>query len=89
MRTSNILSIDTASAYGLAEERLGAAGVTDFCVVSKFPCLHCSPQSVSRLLEEHLIRSLARLRIDQLYCFMLHDSSVIFSDQAEGYLNTN
>ena len=86
-RKSNILSIDTASAYGLAEDRLGTAGVTDFRVISKFPSFHCSPESVFRLLEEHLIRSLSRLRIDHLYCFMLHDPSVIFSDQAEAYLN--
>lgn len=68
-------TVDTAIAYGDAESCLGAAGVSQFRVVSKLPPV---PEGITGRLdvlhwvEQHVAGSLRRLRIDRLHAVLLH-----------------
>ncbi len=63
----NIDTIDTALAYGDAEEVLGEIGVSSFKIVSKF-----SPPTKELSIEKQLNLSTAKLKIDSLYAYLAH-----------------
>jgi aryl-alcohol dehydrogenase-like predicted oxidoreductase len=72
-------TIDTAIAYGESEKLLGNAGVGEFKVVSKLPIL---PEFVDRIdywVQEQVEMSLARLKINNLYGLLIHDSTQLNS----------
>lgn len=76
-QTVPIRVVDTAGAYGDAEEVLGTLGVSSFQVVSKF-----MPPSEFGAIGEQLKNSLSKLRISSLYGYMAHRPvSVLANDE--------
>lgn len=59
--------IDTASAYGNAEEVLGSKNIKDFRVVTKF-----MPPEVNEDVEVQLKESLWKLKLPSLYAYLAH-----------------
>jgi aryl-alcohol dehydrogenase-like predicted oxidoreductase len=59
--------IDTASAYGNAEQVLGNCGVSHFRIISKF-----LPVANEQMLSAQLTSSLAALRVSSVYGYMAH-----------------
>lgn len=73
-----ILTIDTASAYGNAEEVLGRNRMERFSVVSKFMPATAS-QSVSRQLEQ----TLSHLQVSTLYGYLAHRPASLLEDTSQ------
>lgn len=83
-QVSNILDVfktnggrilDTASAYGLAEEVLGRFELSDFEVVSKW-----MPPAEGESLQELLDESLSKLKIKNLYGYLAHRPQYVFEN---------
>lgn len=70
-----ITVIDTASAYGNAEEILGANDLNRFKVISKF-----MPQEASNSVSIQFERSLANLKVDFLYGYLAHRPLSLIDD---------
>lgn len=66
-KKSGITVIDTASAYGNAEEVLGENDLNNFKVISKF-----IPSEESNSIGLQLYKSLSNLKIDSLYGYLAH-----------------
>lgn len=71
-RTAGIDTLDTAIAYGEAEDVLGRIGVSGFRIVSKVPALHETVNAVDDWIVAQVEASLARLRVPRLGGLMLH-----------------
>lgn len=71
-RELGIDMLDTAEAYGKAEEVLGGIGVADFEVVGKLGRMDCAPENLARHVEERVAASLRRLGLPRLYGLLLH-----------------
>lgn len=71
-RELGIDMLDTAEAYGTAEEVLGGIGVADFEVVGKLGRLDCAPRDLISHVEERVAASLRRLGLPRLYGLLLH-----------------
>lgn len=71
-RTAGIDTLDTAVAYGSAEQRLGELGVSDFRIVTKLPALAGDAPLPKRWVLDQLETSLERLRVSQLDSLLLH-----------------
>jgi len=71
-RTAGIDTLDTAIAYGEAENVLGRIGVDDFRIISKVPALRESMSAVDDWVVAQVEASLARLNIPRLGGLMLH-----------------
>ena len=73
-----VTALDTAAAYGTSEEVVGSAlerlGLQDaMTVVSKVPPIEAANDAeAERLIEQTLLRSLARLRLERLAVCLLH-----------------
>lgn len=74
-RSSGIDVCDTAALYGRAEERLGAAGIDGWKVVTKLPALPEGVDDVDGWLAASLAASLTRLRQRSLWGVLLHRSA--------------
>lgn len=72
-RTKGINVIDTAKAYGFAEEKLGAAGLEGFDVIDKI--------TVSNNVVGDVRDSLDKLEIAKLHALLIHDFEGFESDQ--------
>jgi aryl-alcohol dehydrogenase-like predicted oxidoreductase len=70
--------LDTASAYGNAEEVLGKNDLTKFTVVSKY----ITP-SAGKSIEEQLQHSLIDLQVKKLYGYLAHRPTEILHDKAQ------
>jgi aryl-alcohol dehydrogenase-like predicted oxidoreductase len=66
---NNINTIDTASAYGNAESRLGELGNGQFKFISKFPLVN----SISEI-DFHFSQTLKDLRSESIYGYMAHNA---------------
>lgn len=62
-----ITTLDTAAAYGNAEERLGQQAIEQFRIVSKFPNVTTEKQ-----LTEYFRSSVQRLKTKKLYGYLAH-----------------
>lgn len=71
-RESGVDTLDTAIAYGDAEERLGRAGVAGFRVVSKLPAVPPGTADPRAWVRDSVRASLTRLGIDSLAGLLLH-----------------
>ncbi len=71
-KANHIRLIDTASAYGNAEERLGSLSGGKFEFVSKFQAVQ-SPAE----LEKACFTTLYQLKVDSLYGYMAHQTNFI------------
>jgi aryl-alcohol dehydrogenase-like predicted oxidoreductase len=67
--------IDTASAYGNAEDVIGKNDLSNFKVVSKF-----MPPVGGDLISKQLNESLTKLKIDSLYGYMAHRPLALIND---------
>ena len=65
-------ALDTASAYGVSEERLGEIGVNSFKVVTKLPNMPDGCESVGSWVIKQVHASLARLGLNEVYGLLLH-----------------
>jgi aryl-alcohol dehydrogenase-like predicted oxidoreductase len=65
-------SLDTASAYGVSEKRLGEIGVQSFRVVTKLPDLPSCCENISGWVFEQVDASLSRLGVKEVYGLLLH-----------------
>ncbi len=76
--SNNIFTIDTASAYGVSEKKLGNCNVelSSFQVITKIP-----PNVKIQDLETHFYKSLKNLNLDKIYGILVHKASDIFSDK--------
>lgn len=68
----NINTIDTAIAYGDAEERLGQYQLHDWQVITKLPKIPKRIDSIEVWVIQEIEKSLKRLNIVQLYGVLLH-----------------
>lgn len=66
-KISGISVIDTASAYGNAEQVLGRAGVNDFKIVSKF-----LPNTTNEAFNQQFEESCKHLNQNKLYAYLAH-----------------
>ena len=78
-----ICEIDTAQAYGDAEERLGQIGLKDFQVTTKTSPsgdnITLGKWNISKALE----LSLSRLKVENCHGFLLHDTAPFHSEGAD------
>ena len=78
-----ICEIDTAQAYGDAEERLGQIGVKDFRVTTKTAPprdnIQLSKWNISKALE----LSLSRLKAESCHGFLIHDTAPFHNEGAD------
>ena len=69
-REMGIKQLDTAQAYGRAEEKLGMAGVTDFFVTTK---IVLQPEEKAEAIHAKVTRSLGRLGVERIGSLLLHN----------------
>ena len=69
---NDIRLIDTASAYGNAEERLGNLSGGKFAFVCKFQAVHTPAE-----LEKACFTTMQHLKVDSLYGYMAHQANFI------------
>ena len=85
-RRNNISHIDSAPAYGIAEEVLGSCGIKDFKVTTKVTLKKDSKFS-SGVIEESIDASLERLQINSLHGVLVHNPEVLFEYGGEAILD--
>jgi len=71
-KANGLDSLDTASAYGVSEERLGEIGINSFKVVTKLPDMPDGCESIRGWVLEQVHASLARLGLNEVYGLLLH-----------------
>jgi len=74
-KQNNIISIDTALAYGESEKVLGSIGVSDFDVVTKMPPIGNSTINIENLINENFKSSLQRLHLNSLEGILIHNDN--------------
>jgi aryl-alcohol dehydrogenase-like predicted oxidoreductase len=74
-REAGMDTLDTASAYGESERRLGEIGVRGWRVVSKLPPLPDGTRDIAHWVRTEARQSLTRLRLERLTGLLLHRSS--------------
>lgn len=74
-REAGIDTLDTAIAYGESEAVLGQVGADRFRVITKLPPVPSSDRALEVWIREHVVGSLARLRLDRLHGLLLHHPS--------------
>ena len=79
-RRGNIRELDTARAYGRAEERLGCVGVGDFAITTK---IDLRPDESADAVHPKLTQSLERLRVDKVATLLLHNEERLHQPDAE------
>jgi aryl-alcohol dehydrogenase-like predicted oxidoreductase len=80
---AGIDTLDTAVAYGTAEQCLGEIGVSDWRIVTKLPGNATAAKDVLGRVECLVSESLARLRVENLFCMMLHQPSELLGPQGD------
>lgn len=73
-REMGLDTLDTASAYGESEARLGSTGVADWHVVTKLRAAPVGCGDVDEWVRESVRGSLHRLRVPQLDGLLVHDA---------------
>ena len=81
--TAGVDTLDTAIAYGESEQRLGEIGVEGWRVVSKLPAIPDDYTDVEMWVQEAVICSLQRLKIDRLYGLLLHRPQQLLGSEGE------
>ena len=76
-KNAGIEVVDTAIAYGNAEEKIGRYSGEDFRVVTKFPEFRENDEYSYKVLAEKIAGSLARLCATKVYGVLLHRPSQI------------
>lgn len=76
-RAAGMDTLDTATAYGESEHRLGDAGVQDWRVVTKLGEPPPDTVSITDWVHAQVHASLVRLRLDRLAALLLHQSAAL------------
>ncbi len=76
-------TLDTASAYGESERRLGEIGVARWQIVSKLPVAIESAPDVRRWVRDSAQHTLERLRVPKLRGLLLHRSEQLLGPHGE------
>lgn len=74
-RDAGIKVVDTAIAYGNAEEKIGLYSEGDFKIITKLPAFQDNSEYSYKWLSETIDDSLRRLRTDKLHGLLLHRPS--------------
>jgi aryl-alcohol dehydrogenase-like predicted oxidoreductase len=80
-RTAGLDTLDTASAYGESEQRLGQIGIGHWRVVSKLPAIPELTTDVAAWVRESVRSALDRLRITRLHGLLLHRPGQLLGPQ--------
>lgn len=80
-KLNNLVTIDTAAAYGESEEVLGKSGVEEFQLITKLPEIPLDVKNITSYIEESLFSSLRRLKVEKVYGFLLHRPSQLFLNE--------
>lgn len=75
--------LDTAIAYGDAEQRLGEVGVSHLKVVTKLPQMSSECESISCWVQRQVAGSMSRLGVTALYGLVLHQPAALLSDSGD------
>jgi aryl-alcohol dehydrogenase-like predicted oxidoreductase len=78
-RSAGVDTVDTAFAYGNAQQRLGELGVGDLRVVSKLPGLPSEEVDICDWVNRIFNQSLNMLRVTKIYALLLHQPSDLLS----------
>jgi len=81
-RDLGIDTIDTAEAYGVAEQRLGDVGVGDLAIVGKVSLEGNEADDLSQYLLNRISASLDRLGADRFHGLLLHTPKSLMGDAA-------
>ena len=81
-RNHNILKLDTASAYGIAEKNLGICGVEDFQVISKI-FIYDNECNLESYIYSQIENTLCNLKVDSLYGLLIHNPSSLLSNRGQ------
>ena len=84
-RKFDIDTLDTAIAYGDAEQALGSAGVDGFHVVTKLPALPAGVTDLRSWVVSEIEGSLVRLKVSSVDAVLLHRSQDIIGPYFEAY----
>lgn len=79
-REANLRELDTAQAYGSAEEKLGAIGVGDFAITTK---IHLGMEENAESLRGKLALSLTKLRVKKIENLLLHNEERLDLNDAD------
>lgn len=80
---SGIDMLDTAVGYGDSEACLGAAGVSNFKIVTKLPSVPAGCPDIKAWVHEQISASMGRLGVDELYGVLLHRSENLLGSDGE------
>jgi len=78
-REKGITQLDTAQAYGRAEEKLGMARVTDFSITTK---IVLKPEENAEAIHPKVIQSMERLGVDKIANLLVHNEERINQNDA-------
>lgn len=76
-------TLDTAIAYGDSESVLGAAGVSNFRVITKLPAVPDNCTDIEQWVQEQMQQSLQRLRVDSVEALLLHRPDQLLKPKGE------
>ena len=76
--TAGLDTLDTASAYGESEQRLGEIGVEQWQIITKLPAVPEFCTDVHAWVQSSVLGSLERLRTPKLYGLLLHCGQQLF-----------
>ncbi len=83
---SGISLLDTASAYGNAEQAIGAADITSYKVITKTPKFGSNNLSNTDTVLKTFKISLERLNLHSTYGLLVHDASDLLSKNGESII---
>jgi aryl-alcohol dehydrogenase-like predicted oxidoreductase len=82
-RASGIDTLDTAIAYGESEQAIGQCNAHGFRIISKLPALPPNTKDIDGWITEQINSSLAKLKVNRLYGFLIHRPENLFSCQGQ------
>ena len=85
-RGANITLLDTAIAYGNSEENIGATESVGFDIITKLPPLSGAETSVTQWVQHQIENSLAKLKRNSVYGFLLHNPADLLADNGDELL---
>jgi len=82
-RAGGVDTLDTATAYGESEERLGRLSVSGWKVVSKMGAVPAGCTDIAGWFREEIEASLGRLGIGSLHALLLHDPKQLLDPRGD------
>lgn len=77
---NGVRTLDTAQAYGDVEEILGEIGVKHFKIINKISVSSMQSSASSSAVEDSLLTSLRKLKVDCLEGVLFHDPGSLFTE---------